>query len=53
MVLKIVSNEFISRLAIKNCLQIDIENKDDNDSDEFVLPIDETKFFFLLHENIE
>jgi len=53
MVLDLLSRNLFSRLAIKNCLQIDIENNDDDDSDEFVLPIDETKLFFLLHETIE
>jgi hypothetical protein len=53
MLMKVLRHEFISRLVIKNCLQIDIENNDDDDSDEFVLPIDETKLFFLLHETIE
>ena len=49
--MNILRHEFFSRLAIKNCLKIDVEYNDD-DSDEFDLPIDETKFFFHLHEAI-
>ena len=50
--LKVFRYEFFSRLTIKNCLEINIEDNN-YDSDEFVLPIDETKLFFHLHETIE